>query len=554
VFLPSITGVRRLWGAFQQLDSSLQLFQESRFQSDFSRVPIQAKLRIGQPNDKYEQEADRVAEQVMQMPAPRVQRQIQPEEEDEEEDLLQMESFSKSSVQRQMDEIGEEEEDEELPLQTKRESGSAADVTPQLAGQIEALRGSGQQLPQALRIYFEPRFGHDFSQVRIHTDSRAVESAQLLHAKAYTVGQDIVFGAAEYAPNKNEGRKLLAHELVHVIQQTNKRSSPSRRLRSSLVHESAESRLQRIPVLIPGLTLITLEAIKRYLLNCIIGAAFGVYADYVFQKAVASWRKQRFRWNTCHAFVSGIFGCLSGGVGGEIQRAIYRHTGGHLEHDWALKGAVWYLSWLYSKFPVLPLTMIINMLVKLGCVKSSELKLLTEVGYEPLTVRGNEPGLLDLTLFDLAKSFTRMSFAWKVLTLRATIDWKNWHFKGLPKRSIQNLKVMAAIIGGTVFNPNLGTLLFNLNRRLDSLPTVRLLDVMAQDINQTLQSRGVKTQQVTFSSLGRLSLIQLVKWLRDQGILEYVRPPKDIAMEQLLAAQRAKSKSPRNKTKTSTPK
>jgi hypothetical protein len=81
-------------------------------------------------------------------------------------------------------------------------------------------KGQGQPLPLSLREFFEPRLGYEFSQVRIHSDARAAEDAKTLHAKAFTAGGDIVFGEGQYAPEKPEGLRLLAHELTHVIQQT----------------------------------------------------------------------------------------------------------------------------------------------------------------------------------------------------------------------------------------------------------------------------------------------------------------------------------------------
>ncbi|HEX9990087.1 MAG TPA: DUF4157 domain-containing protein [Chloroflexia bacterium] len=85
----------------------------------------------------------------------------------------------------------------------------------------EVLRSPGQQLDQTTRAFMEPRFGHDFSQVRVHTDTRAAESAAAVNALAYTVGKDVVFGAGRYAPGTAEGRRLMAHELTHTLQQTN---------------------------------------------------------------------------------------------------------------------------------------------------------------------------------------------------------------------------------------------------------------------------------------------------------------------------------------------
>ncbi len=84
----------------------------------------------------------------------------------------------------------------------------------------DVLRSPSQPLDQATRAFFEPRFGHDFSDVRVHTGSRAAESARSIDALAYTVGQDVVFGAGQYKPETYAGRTLLSHELSHVIQQS----------------------------------------------------------------------------------------------------------------------------------------------------------------------------------------------------------------------------------------------------------------------------------------------------------------------------------------------
>jgi predicted metallopeptidase len=83
-----------------------------------------------------------------------------------------------------------------------------------------ALRSPSQPLDTGARAFFEPRFGHDFSKVRVHSDSKAAESAQAVNALAYTVGNHISFGDGSYHPRSNEGRKLIAHELAHVVQQS----------------------------------------------------------------------------------------------------------------------------------------------------------------------------------------------------------------------------------------------------------------------------------------------------------------------------------------------
>jgi hypothetical protein len=83
----------------------------------------------------------------------------------------------------------------------------------------EVLRSPGQPLDPAARTFFEPRFDHDFGQVRLHTDARAADAARELGARAYTIGRDIAFGSGEYVPETPAGRRLLAHELAHVVQQ-----------------------------------------------------------------------------------------------------------------------------------------------------------------------------------------------------------------------------------------------------------------------------------------------------------------------------------------------
>lgn len=85
----------------------------------------------------------------------------------------------------------------------------------------DVLRSTGKPLAARTHAYMEARFGHDFSQVRIHADAKAANSARLINAQAYTVGTNVVFGAGRYAPETREGKRLMAHELTHVAQQQN---------------------------------------------------------------------------------------------------------------------------------------------------------------------------------------------------------------------------------------------------------------------------------------------------------------------------------------------
>ena len=101
-------------------------------------------------------------------------------------------------------------------------------VTASVAANIHALNDSGSPLPNTTRAFFEPRFGQDFSEVRVHKGAQAAESAKAINAKAYTIGRDVVFGAGAYAPETGEGKKLLAHELTHVVQQASLRQRVQR--------------------------------------------------------------------------------------------------------------------------------------------------------------------------------------------------------------------------------------------------------------------------------------------------------------------------------------
>jgi hypothetical protein len=96
----------------------------------------------------------------------------------------------------------------------------------------QVLNSSGQSLDADTRAFMEPRFGHDFSHVRVHTDSRAAESARAVNARAYTVGRDLVFGSGQYAPTTNEGQSLLAHELAHVVQHGRSAPAPAESISS----------------------------------------------------------------------------------------------------------------------------------------------------------------------------------------------------------------------------------------------------------------------------------------------------------------------------------
>ena len=174
---------------------------------------LKTKLRIGQPGDIYEQEAERVADQVMRMQEPKVSTETKVSS-----------NIQNNSIQRRcpacIREHQSRKEEGEETLQTKENSDSTPKVTSDLESSISSIHGSGQPLSEPVRTFFERRFGADFSSVRVSSDSQAGELANTLQARAFTVGSNISFGRGQYSPGTSEGKQLLAHELTHVIQQT----------------------------------------------------------------------------------------------------------------------------------------------------------------------------------------------------------------------------------------------------------------------------------------------------------------------------------------------
>ena len=215
--LQRVTGnqavLRLLQANAEELKVGLTSMASPRFGADFTWVPthppvagaIQTKLAINEPGDEYEQEADRVSEQVLRMSEPHLQRTC---------------ACGGGCAKCQMKQPDEEPE----YVQTKRigSSDSGEPAVPPIVPEV--LRSPGQPLDAATRGFMEPRFGHDFGRVRIHTDAKAAESARVIQAYAYTSGENMVFGAGQYAPTTPWGKSLLAHELAHVVQQGGGRS------------------------------------------------------------------------------------------------------------------------------------------------------------------------------------------------------------------------------------------------------------------------------------------------------------------------------------------
>ena len=201
--------------------------------------PIQAKLRVGAVDDSLEHEADRVADQIIRMPDPAASI---PVSSGGNGNLMRRCSCGNSTSG------GPEcEECKKIRGGTLQRAGAGSTAIPNAAPPIvhEALRSSGQPLDSATQAFFEARFDHDFKEVRIHTDPPAAASARAVNALAYTVGHNIVLDPEHYSAHTESGRKLLAHELAHVIQQLPSSSEGSSVDALSPQLRRAELRLQR---------------------------------------------------------------------------------------------------------------------------------------------------------------------------------------------------------------------------------------------------------------------------------------------------------------------
>jgi hypothetical protein len=190
---------------------------------DISRIPLrsQAKLSISQPGDIYEQEADSVAQQVMQRMAQPVNRQsIQREALPEDEEELQMKPLANSITPLvQREEMPEDEEELQMKPMVQRQAEAGMAAAPDLEASINQARGGGVAIADNIREPMEQAFGADFSGVKVHTDGQSDLLNRSIQARAFTTGQDVFFRSGEYNPGSRGGQELLAHELTHVVQQ-----------------------------------------------------------------------------------------------------------------------------------------------------------------------------------------------------------------------------------------------------------------------------------------------------------------------------------------------
>jgi hypothetical protein len=200
------------------------------------RSMLQPKLKIGAPGDRYEREADAVADRVMRMrdgeslrmqPVEEEEETMQMQPLEEEEEMMQPKLQMQPEIRMQCPTCQEEkgqriqtkESDGRMSLVIQRSGDGALYADASFSNRLQSRRGLGQSLPESVHKELGGKFGADFSEVRVHTDSHAIQMTRDIGAQAFTFGSDVYFNKDHYNPASTSGKHLLAHELTHVVQQ-----------------------------------------------------------------------------------------------------------------------------------------------------------------------------------------------------------------------------------------------------------------------------------------------------------------------------------------------
>lgn len=188
---------------------------------------IQTKLAIGAANDKYEVEADRMADHVVsRMSAGSAGESVQracsacESEEKVQTKVQRMEEEESLQMKPMISRMEDEEESMQMKSAIQRSGDGSMEASADIESQIRSSKGGGSPLADSTRSSMESAFGTDFSSVRVHTGNQAVQMSRDLNAQAFTHGSDVYFNSGKYSPDSNSGQRLLAHELTHVVQQS----------------------------------------------------------------------------------------------------------------------------------------------------------------------------------------------------------------------------------------------------------------------------------------------------------------------------------------------
>jgi len=203
--------------------------------------PVNESAQIHRMEDKKEED-----QKVHRKPEEKEEEKVQKKAIDEEKEEKVQKKEEKKDEDKVMKKEEEKDKKEESKLQRKE---SSASPQPTTGNYISSMSGKGNQLPADANAFFSSRMGYDFSDVKVHTDREAADSAKELNAKAYTVKNNIVFNEGQFDTKSSEGKKLMAHELTHVVQQGSSKKEKERTANNNLGSHTNDSTVQRMPLL-----------------------------------------------------------------------------------------------------------------------------------------------------------------------------------------------------------------------------------------------------------------------------------------------------------------
>ena len=445
--------------------------------------------------------------------------------------------------------------EEEEALQAEEIEGSTPEVTPPLESRITSLKGSGSALPESARSFFEPRFGSDFSEVRVHSGGAAHELARSVNAHAFTVGRDIVFGSRRFAPESEPGKRLLAHELTHVVQQTgSSRSNPDRswkidrapaidnpvklaRPGGNVQRDQADPRTED-PNFLMCLALCEIGIppdLWRTVVNEMLSAASEEYrqrnGDMRGSQEFQRWRAEFAVWSDFNKLKAVVVFLGESKVGPltiehagamALRRALLTRLAGAGVREAAIVTA----SQIIRKVAAF-----IEVAVAAGCATycggTAVARALISFSTGAMEAVANFASALGQAGSALSQAIGR-----QILIARITMDPSNWNVSALPTRSRAHLQAIGLAFR-LAFTPD--DFFTHMARRLDSYNIANILNELSADINATLQGRGGFVQMISFTPqfTGSLTPIQLVNILKDYHLLAFTESPETLADRQL---------------------
>ena len=493
-------------------------------QGGLQRTPIkiQTKRTSDAPGDVSEQQADHVAEQVMRMPNSQPQAAC---------------LCGGECAQCQMGQQGEEHEHPRAEQVQASDGGDGA-IPP---GVHEVLRSPGQPLDASTRAFMEPRFGHDFSHVRVHTGAQAAKSAQAVSARAYTVGHDIVFAEGEYSPEISGGRQLLAHELTHVVQQGAGRMARLQRQGGQEARPASQidSRADDPNFLLcVALCYIGLPpGLWRTVVNEVLEAVSSEYRETRGEvrgsQEFEQWRAEFQTWSAFNKFklVIGFLGESRIGpivVRAAAAQAIRERALAFVARAGIRSGSLAVASQIIRKVAIF-----LELAWAAGCASYCG-----GIAYANAIIDFSTSAVSAIASFtrlagQVGSGILTQLIARPVLIARATMDPSNWDTSVMPSASLV-LSLLGNSLWSQLQTNDSNTFLANIARPMSSFRIPRsVIEEIATQMTNAVSARG--GFQVTFTPELILGLTPLtfVQLLKDWRLLRFTRDPEQIADEAL---------------------